>query len=87
CLSNLLVPAIPLEVIILFSRQLFSLTIAGVPLLRSMRGLLLNCENKQLKEAIEDVVSELSNGRRLTSAIQPHNKVIRPIFDSMINLG
>lgn len=43
-LSKLFVPAIPLEVIILFSRQLFSLTKAGVPLLRSMRGLLQNCE-------------------------------------------
>ncbi|MDW3190125.1 type II secretion system F family protein, partial [Vibrio sp. Vb0932] len=86
-LSKLLVPAIPLEVIILFSRQLFSLTRAGVPLLRSMRGLLQNCENKQLKEALEDVVSELSNGRGLSSAMQPHNKVFSPLFVSMINVG
>lgn len=86
-LSKLLVPAIPLEVIILFSRQLFSLTKAGVPLLRSMRGLLQNCENKQLKEALEDVVAELSNGRGLSSAMQPHTKVFSPLFVSMINVG
>ncbi|WP_440877800.1 type II secretion system F family protein [Vibrio natriegens] len=86
-LSQLLVPAIPLEVIILFSRQLFSLIKAGVPLLRSMRGLLQNCENKQLKEALEDVVSELSNGRSLSSAMQQHRKVFSPLFVSMINVG
>ncbi|HGS5166860.1 TPA: type II secretion system F family protein [Vibrio harveyi] len=86
-LSKLFVPAIPLEVIILFSRQLFSLTKAGVPLLRSMRGLLQNCENKQLKEALEDVVAELSNGRGLSSAMQPHSKVFSPLFVSMINVG
>ncbi|HHF2887077.1 type II secretion system F family protein [Vibrio diabolicus] len=86
-LSKLFVPAIPLEVIILFSRQLFSLTKAGVPLLRSMRGLLQNCENKQLKEALEDVVSELSNGRGLSSAMQQHSKVFSPLFVSMINVG
>ena len=40
-------PAVPLEVVILFSRQLFSLTKAGVPLLRAIRGLLQNCDNKQ----------------------------------------
>ncbi|MEL7287809.1 MAG: type II secretion system F family protein, partial [Pseudomonadota bacterium] len=85
-LSKLLVPAIPLEVIILFSRQLFSLTKAGVPLLRSMRGLLQNCENKQLKEALEEVVAELSNGRGLSSAMQPHTKVFSPLFVSMINV-
>ncbi|MDF2155627.1 type II secretion system F family protein [Vibrio sp. CAU 1672] len=86
-LAKLLVPAIPLEVIILFCRQLFSLTKAGVPLLRSMRGLLQNCENKQLKEALEEVVSELSNGRALSSAMQPHRKVFSPLFVSMINVG
>ncbi|WP_186175766.1 type II secretion system F family protein [Vibrio jasicida] len=86
-LSKLFVPAIPLEVIILFSRQLFSLTKAGVPLLRSMRGLLQNCENKQLKEALEDVVAELSNGRGLSSAMQSHTKVFSPLFVSMINVG
>ncbi|PFG55200.1 MSHA biogenesis protein MshG [Vibrio sp. ES.051] len=86
-LSKLFVPAIPLEVVILFSRQLFSLTKAGVPLLRSMRGLLQNCENKQLKEALEDVVSELSNGRSLSSAMQQHSKVFSPLFVSMINVG
>ncbi|MFN1620834.1 type II secretion system F family protein [Vibrio rotiferianus] len=86
-LSKLLVPAIPLEVIILFCRQLFSLTKAGVPLLRSMRGLLQNCENQQLKDALEDVVSELSNGRGLSAAMQPHSKVFSPLFVSMINVG
>ncbi|MGR5212826.1 type II secretion system F family protein [Vibrio rotiferianus] len=86
-LSKLLVPAIPLEVVILFCRQLFSLTKAGVPLLRSMRGLLQNCENQQLKDALEDVVSELSNGRGLSAAMQPHSKVFSPLFVSMINVG
>ncbi|MGR5195874.1 type II secretion system F family protein [Vibrio sp. WZ-1] len=86
-LSKLLVPAIPLEVIILFCRQLFSLTKAGVPLLRSMRGLLQNCENQQLKDALDDVVSELSNGRGLSAAMQPHSKVFSPLFVSMINVG
>jgi MSHA biogenesis protein MshG len=52
-----------------------------------MRGLLQNCENKQLKEALEDVVSELSNGRGLSSAMQQHSKVFSPLFVSMINVG
>ncbi len=86
-LSKLFVPAVPLEVIILFSRQLYSLTKAGVPLLRSMRGLQQNCENKQMGEALESVVSELSNGRSLSSAMQQHSKVFSPLFVSMINVG
>ncbi len=86
-LSRLFQPAVPLEVIILFARQLYSLTKAGVPLLRSMRGLQQNCENKQLAEALENVVSELSNGRSLSLAMQQHGKVFSPLFVSMINVG
>ena len=37
--SNLLKTPMPLDVLVIFCRQLYSLTKAGVPLLRSMRGL------------------------------------------------
>ncbi|KGK18764.1 type II secretion system F family protein [Vibrio navarrensis] len=86
-LRGLLTPAIPLEILVLFCRQLFSLTKAGVPLLRSMRGLVQNCENKQLKAALEEVVTELTNGRSLSAAMQMHSKVFSPLFVSMINVG
>ncbi|GEM75944.1 type II secretion system F family protein [Vibrio sagamiensis] len=80
-------PAVPLEVVILFSRQLFSLTKAGVPLLRAIRGLLQNCDNKQLKDALEEVVLELSNGGSLSAAMKPHRYVFSHLFVSMINVG
>ena len=86
-MTKWLSPAVPLEVIILFSRQLFSLTKAGVPLLRAIRGLLQNCDNKQLKDALEDVVAELSNGGSLSAAMQPHRYVFSHLFVSMINVG
>ncbi|GAB2669061.1 type II secretion system F family protein [Vibrio panuliri] len=86
-LSALFTPAIPLEVLVIFCRQMYSLTKAGVPLLRSMRGLTQNCSNKQLKEALEDVTNELTNGRSLSSAMQLHPKVFSPLFVSMLSVG
>ncbi len=83
----LLVPAIPLEVLVIFCRQLYSLTKAGVPLLRSMRGLAQNCENKQLKEALEQICSEVTNGRGLSASMQMHSKVFSSLFVSMVNVG
>ncbi|MGL6172320.1 MAG: type II secretion system F family protein, partial [Vibrio sp.] len=50
-----LTPAVPLEVLVMFCRQMYSLTKAGVPLLRSMHGLTQHCHNKQLKLALESV--------------------------------
>ncbi|MGL0939777.1 type II secretion system F family protein [Vibrio vulnificus] len=86
-LNTLFAPAVPLEILVLFCRQLYSLTKAGVPLLRSMRGLVQNCENKQLKVALEEVVAELTNGRSLSASMQLHSKVFSPLFVSMIHVG
>ncbi|ELM6650063.1 type II secretion system F family protein [Vibrio vulnificus] len=86
-LNALFAPAVPLEILVLFCRQLYSLTKAGVPLLRSMRGLVQNCENKQLKAALEEVVAELTNGRSLAASMQLHSKVFSPLFVSMIHVG
>ncbi|GLT17112.1 MSHA biogenesis protein MshG [Vibrio zhanjiangensis] len=83
----LLTPSIPLEVLVIFCRQLYSLTKAGVPLLRSMKGLTQNSANKQLKEALEEVAHELTNGRGLSASMQMHSKVFSPLFVSLINVG
>ncbi len=85
--QSLFTPAIPLEVLVIFCRQLYSLTKAGVPLLRSMRGLAQNCENKQLKEALEQICSEVTNGRGLSASMQMHPKVFSSLFVSMVNVG
>lgn len=84
---TLLVPAVPLEVMVIFCRQMYSLTKAGVPLLRSIKGLTQNCSNKQLQHALEEVTNELTNGRGLSSAMQMHTGVFSPLFVSMINVG
>ncbi len=80
-------PAVPLEVLVIFCRQMYSLTKAGVPLLRSMRGLTQNCHNKQLKEALESVCNELTNGRSLSASMQLHPGIFSPLFVSMIQVG
>ncbi|MFM2591040.1 type II secretion system F family protein [Vibrio sp. TBV020] len=86
-LKTLFTPAVPLEVLVIFCRQLYSLTKAGVPLLRSMKGLSQNSANKQLQEALEDVTQELTNGRSLSSSMQMFPKVFSPLFVSMIHVG
>lgn len=86
-LKSLFTPAVPLEVLVIFCRQLYSLTKAGVPLLRSMKGLSQNCANSQLREALEDVTQELTNGRSLSGSMQMFPKVFSPLFVSMIHVG
>ncbi|WED21545.1 type II secretion system F family protein [Vibrio sp. JC009] len=86
-LTKFLTPTIPLEVLVIFCRQMYSLTKAGVPLLRAIKGLTDNSHNKLLKKALEDVGSELSNGRSLSASMRRHSNVFSPLFVSMINVG
>ncbi|CAH0541579.1 type II secretion system F family protein [Vibrio marisflavi] len=86
-LATLFSRSVPLEILVIFCRQLFSLTKAGIPILRSMKGLTQNCTNKRLKDALEDVSTELSSGRSLSGAMQMHPKVFSTLFTSMINVG
>lgn len=85
--NSLFTPDVPLEVLVIFCRQLYSLTKAGVPLLRAIRGLIQNCQNKQLHSALEEVVSELSNGRSLSASMKLHPTIFSTLFVSMIHVG
>lgn len=80
-------PNIPLEVLVIFCRQMYSLTKAGVPLLRAMNGLSQNSNNKLLKKALEEVTAELTNGRSLSVSMQQHPQVFSSLFVSMIHVG
>ncbi len=85
--SELFTPVMPLEVLVIFCRQMYSLTKAGVPLLRAIRGLTANTTNKQLKVALTDVTADLTNGRSLSASMQKHPGVFSPLFVSMIAVG
>ena len=57
-----------LEEVILFSRQMYALTKAGVPLVRGLKGLAESTRNYALKDAIADMVDTLESGRDLATA-------------------
>ena len=74
-------PNIPLDVLVIFCRQMYSLTKAGVPLLRAMNGLSQNSSNKILKKALDEVTSDLTNGRSLSVSMQQHPHVFSSLLD------
>ncbi|WP_300176764.1 type II secretion system F family protein [uncultured Aliivibrio sp.] len=80
-------PPIPLEVLVIYCRQMYSLTKAGVPILRAMNGLSQNSNNKILKHALEEVTADLTNGRSLSVAMKQHPRVFSSLFVSMIHVG
>ncbi|MCW8330422.1 type II secretion system F family protein [Photobacterium sp. SDRW27] len=86
-LASLFKSSIPLEALVIFCRQLYSLTKAGVPLLRAIKGLSQSASHPLMKETLDAVSIELTNGRPLSVAMKQHPRVFAELFVSMIHVG
>ncbi len=84
-LSSLFQPKVKVESFVIFCRQMYSLMKAGIPLLRAMRGLAESTADKPLKEALERVSHDLSQGQSLSNAMT--GSVFSDLFISLIKVG
>lgn len=84
---NFLTPKVSLEDLVIFSRQMYSLTRAGIPLLRAVNGLADTTNSKRMSVALKDVVDQLERGRTLSSALHGHPKIFDQLFVSVVHVG
>lgn len=78
---------IKLADLIIFTRQMYSLTKAGIPLLRAIDGLAENTSNKRLARALRDTVGQLEKGRTLSAAMASHPKVFPRLLVAVVHVG
>ena len=73
--------------LVMFSRQMYSLTRAGIPLTRAISGLLETTGSKVLKEALEEIYTDLNAGTNLATAFARHNHIFSSLYISLIHVG
>lgn len=73
--------------LILFSRQMYALTKAGLPLLKGMQSLAASTPNVFLREALDTVIDNLQAGRDLASSLGRHPEVFSKFFVSIVRVG
>jgi len=73
--------------LMMFSRQMHSLTKAGVPLIRALSSMMESTRNSALIEALRDIAKQLESGAALASAMHHHTKIFNPLFINIINVG
>ncbi|GMQ97331.1 MAG: type II secretion system F family protein [Gammaproteobacteria bacterium] len=76
-----------LEDLIMFSRQMYALQKAGVPIIRGLTGIAQSTRNILLQEALRDIVDSLDAGRDMASSLARHPKIFNPLFISVIQVG
>ncbi|HYM48414.1 MAG TPA: type II secretion system F family protein [Burkholderiaceae bacterium] len=71
----------------LFSRQMYTLLKAGVPIMQALRGLRDSTQNAQLSQVIVSIGDSLDQGMDLTAGLRRHPEVFSPLFVAMIQVG
>jgi MSHA biogenesis protein MshG len=73
--------------LVLFSRQMYTITKSGIPLLRGLRGLSASTHNAVLRLALEDILSSLESGRDLAESFGRNAHVFPPLYVSIVRVG
>ncbi len=86
-LKELLAPAVTLDDLVIFSRQMYSLMKAGIPILRAVKGLGETTSSWRMKNALLDVGSQLERGRTFSSSLHQHPKIFNQLYVSLAHVG
>ena len=73
--------------LVLFSRQMYTITKSGIPLLRGLKGLAASTHNAVLREKLEEILRDLEGGRDLAGSLARHPTIFPPLYVSIIRVG
>lgn len=73
--------------ILLFTRQIYTLLKAGVPIMRALAGLQESSQNGAMKAMLADVRQNLDSGRELSVCMARHPTVFSAFYLSMVRVG
>lgn len=73
--------------LILFSRQMYSITKAGLPLLRGLQSIAASTPNAVLRETLGSVIEHLQGGRELSFAFAKFPDIFSKFYVAVIKVG
>ena len=73
--------------VLVFSRQMYTLNKAGVPILRAFAGLEASADKPAMVDLLKDIRSSLDQGRELSAALNRHVDLFGGFYISMIKVG
>ncbi|MBA3031786.1 MAG: type II secretion system F family protein [Gammaproteobacteria bacterium] len=73
--------------ILLFTRQLYTLMKAGVPIMRALAGLQESSANPAMQSVLGQLRESLDSGRELSVSMARHPKIFTPFYLAMVRVG
>jgi len=78
---------VKIDDLIFFTRQLYTVIKAGIPLLAGLKALELQTENKKLKKVLALVAKEVDQGKSFSESLAMHSDVFSELYVNMIEAG
>lgn len=76
-----------LDDLVLFSRQMYTLMRAGVPIIRAITGLAETTRNQVLQRTLHALRVEIEGGHELSTAMAQYPDIFSHLFVSMVQVG
>lgn len=73
--------------VMMFSRQLYTLLKAGVPIMRALTGLQESATKPSLQTMLQDLRENLDAGRELSMSLSRQPRIFSPFYVSMVRVG
>ena len=86
-ITRLFQQKVGLDEMIIFSRQMYSLLKAGIPIIRAIKGLSENASHKRFQEILKDIADQLEQGRSLSSSMAKYEKGFTRLTISVVVVG
>jgi MSHA biogenesis protein MshG len=78
---------VSIDELIIFCRQMYALTKAGIPIIRAMKGLADSTKSKPLSKSLYEITESLESGVGMAKAMQTQTEVFSELFVAMIHVG
>ena len=76
----------PVE-LIMFCRQMYTISKAGIPLIKGLRGIAASIRNEMFQTVLNDVIERLETGVELSTAMRAHPNVFNNLMINMVGVG
>lgn len=73
--------------VLLFSRQMYTLLKAGVPIMGALKGLEESSENPRFAGVVRDLRESLDSGRELSMSLARHPEVFGHFYSAIVSVG
>ena len=75
---------VSLKDILIFTRQLYAMVHAGIPLVQSLKVIKDQVPNKRLKQIVDEIASYIEEGGRFSTALAKYRNIFGDLYISMI---